>query len=378
MNHSYYKKLAIFFISILILVFGVNIISKDNKFSETENRVLQEMPKFTLDRLLDGRFFKKFDKYKSDQFTNRDFFIKVKALTDLSIGKREINDVYFCDDEYLIENFSPMSNDLINKNIKSINDFSNKFKDSNIFLSVVPTSISILEDKLPSFANNVSQTDYISNFYNNLNSEVKSIDVYKILNSLKNDYIYYKTDHHYTTFAAHEIYNNLKEPMNLTPSNITFTPYTVSDNFNGTLSSKSGFNPNTNDSIDIYLPKNSDIKTSVSYIESQKKSTSLYNLDKLSTKDKYAVFLDGNHPIIDINTSVKNDKKLLILKDSYANALIPFLVHHYSKITVVDPRYYYGDFYSLMEENKFDDILIYYNANTFFSDDSLSLILNNE
>ena len=79
----------------------------------------------------------------------------------------------------------------------------------------------------------------------------------------------------------------------------------------------------------------------VSYVLSNKKDKSLYNYDYLEKKDKYAMFLDNNHPLITItNNDTDNDNNILIIKDSFANSMIPFLVNHYNNIHVIDPRYY--------------------------------------
>lgn len=377
MNSNYYKKLTCSFIFLLFIIGLFNFFSPDKEFSETESRVLQNRPKFTIDRLLDGRYFKKYDKYKSDQFLGRNSLIKFKSTIDLYMGKRESNNVYFSSDNYLIEEFEPLPINDINKNIDAINYFAIKYPTSKVYTSIIPTSELILENKLPYTLKSTTQKNYIDYFYKNLNTIITPVDTFEILSPLKDEYIYYKTDHHYTSKAAFEIYNVLKTKMNLL-SNTTFIPYTISNSFNGTLASKSGFNSTVTDDIDIYLPNNKDTKIIVNFLENQKKSSSLYNLDRLNTKDKYAVFLDGNHSILDISTNSKSNKALLIIKDSYANSLIPFLVHDYKKIIIIDPRYYYGDFNLLMSENKFDDVLIYYNANTFFSDDYLYSVLNNE
>ena len=98
----------------------------------------------------------------------------------------------------------------------------------------------------------------------------------------------------------------------------------------------------------------------------------------LSEKDNYEVFLKGNHPLVKIRTNTKNNKNLLIFKDSYANSFVPFLIKDFSNIILVDPRYYYDDIYKLIKNENVSDILYLYNANTFFNYTSLSLVLNNE
>jgi hypothetical protein len=97
----------------------------------------------------------------------------------------------------------------------------------------------------------------------------------------------------------------------------------------------------------------------------------------LEDRDKYQVFLGGNHPLVEIDTNADTEKTLLIFKDSYANCVIPFLAHDYKKIVVVDPRYYYGDLKELISSKKIKEVLYLYNADTFSTDTSLTSLLTN-
>ena len=85
--------------------------------------------------------------------------------------------------------------------------------------------------------------------------------------------------------------------------------------------------------------------------------------------------MGGNHPLIRIETPTQSDKTLLVLKDSYANCYLPFLAAQYRKIVVVDPRYYYGDLEELIQAEEIEEVLYLYNANTFFSDIALQMVL---
>ncbi|MER3123727.1 DHHW family protein, partial [Bacillus altitudinis] len=99
---------------------------------------------------------------------------------------------------------------------------------------------------------------------------------------------------------------------------------------------------------------------------------------KLDFQDKYSVFLNGDHPIVEINTTTNTPRQLLLIKDSYANSMVPYLIESYSKITIVDPKYYSNNLYDLISDNKFTDVLFLYNANTFFKDTSLVNLLNSK
>ena len=110
----------------------------------------------------------------------------------------------------------------------------------------------------------------------------------------------------------------------------------------------------------------------------KRKTATLYDTSKLKGKDKYALFLGGNYPILDIKTTADSTDRLLIIKDSYANSLIPFLIPYYREIVVVDPRYYYDDIEKVMKKDNITSVLFLYNGNTFVKDNSISGVLQND
>ena len=235
---------------------------------------------------------------------------------------------------------------------------------------LVPTATKVLEDKLPKYAPNDDELTYIDKVFSGLNYNIVKINPYEALHENKDEYIYYKTDHHWTSKGAYIAYKVMCEKLGLTPKSIEdFDVINVTDSFYGSLSSKIGTKGKDVDSIDVYVPKDSDII--VNYVEEQKKSTSLFNSEALDKKDKYEVFTGGNHPFINIKTLGDPNKKLLIIKDSYANCFLPFLTSHYGEINVVDLRYFYDDLDKLIKNKEITDVLFLYNSNTFNSDDSI-------
>lgn len=379
-QRQYYKTSAVLFILFLILVVGANIITKDKTFSESENRMLAGKPRFTVDRLIEGRFTSKFEDYVVDQFIGRDFFTNVKMNVDKLLGKKESNGVFLGEDGYLIENFSKPNEEAVNENLKAINNFSVRYKDVKQYMLISPTAVSILKDKLPMDAPVIDQESYLQSYKDKLPSSVTFVDSYKTMYDHRDEYIYYKTDHHWTSLGAFYSYKELAQYMGLdeTPDNY-YKQQLVSNDFFGALSSKSGYDVKEGDKVSVYLPVNEESQNVVvNYVEEQEKTATLYSSKALEQKDNYEVFLKGNHPLVKIQTDTKNDKTLLIFKDSYANSFIPFLVKDFSKIIVVDPRYYYEDIDKLMQQESVDEVLYLYNANTFFNDTSLSPVLNNE
>ena len=254
--------------------------------------------------------------------------------------------------------------------IAAINSFSEKYKNLNISFMLTPTATKVLEDNLPKYAPNDDELSYINNVFSGLNNNINTINPYEALSENKDEYIFYKTDHHWTSKGAYIAYTVMCEKLGLTPNSIeNFDVVTVTDSFYGSLSSKIGIQGKKADSIDVYIPKESDFI--VNYVDEQKKSTSLFDSTYLDKKDKYNVFTGGNHPLINIKTLGDPNKKLLIIKDSYANCFLPFLTSHYGEINVVDLRYFYDDLDKLIENKEITDVLFLYNANTFNSDDSI-------
>ncbi|WP_082789080.1 DHHW family protein [Desulfolucanica intricata] len=369
----------------LLLYIGVmiilNIATPDRDFSEAENRKLEQAPSFSFSELFAGSYTMNFERYIADQFAMKDFWIGVKSGFEKVIGKKDYNGVYMGKDGYLLQAFKEPDKESLQIKLEALNSFAASFPDLNKYLMLVPNSVEILSNKLPPFAQAASEREWQERVGESLDKNIRFVDVYDILNTKKNEYIYYKTDHHWTTKAAFYAYQEFIKASGETPHvQSYFNVERVTDNFYGSLYSKSGLKHLSPDSIEIYVPKKKE-KYKVEYFDEEengnsKVSHSLYNMKKTAQKDKYALFLDGNHALIKISTNNPGVKKLLVIKDSYANCFIPFLTGHYSEIFVVDLRYYGGNLTELIRNNFIQDSLILYNINTFFEDASVETILD--
>ena len=131
------------------------------------------------------------------------------------------------------------------------------------------------------------------------------------------------------------------------------------------------------DILELLLP-DKPLYYTVCNLENKEVKTSLYEPDALKKADPYTVFFGGNFPALRIDTANANGKKLLIVKDSYANALVPYLIEYYEKIVIVDPRYYYDDLSSLMKSEGINQTMFLFSMNTFFQDDSLQTLLREQ
>ena len=355
---------------VLFLIF--NILTPSKAMSEKENRTLASVPELSKDKILDGSFMKEFETYISDQFVMRNGFVSLKRECELLSGKEENHGILICDDGYLIENSQNYTYENVMTNIGGINSLSAVSR-YNVKVAVVPTAYEIMKDKLPGY----SYTDTYSKLQGTLKANIKNAsvtDTAKGLDAHKDEYIYYRTDHHQTALGSYYLYSELSESLGYMPYALEdFAVEIVNEEFLGTTWSNSGFADTKKDIIYKYT-LNKPYKFSVSFPEEGKSIDSLYSEKMLDTKDKYSYYLDGNHGLCVVSSSVDSGKKLAIIKDSYAHSLIPFLANHYSQIHLIDLRYYKGDIFEYLYTNNIKDCLFLYNQNTFMTDSNLSKI----
>ncbi|EDS78412.1 conserved hypothetical protein [Clostridium botulinum C str. Eklund] len=407
-------KLHKFFLSILMIVFVmamfvINSVSKEKRFSEAENRVLQNKPTYSFEKLKSGKFTQEYEKYITDQFAFRNFWVGVKSSSDKLLGKKDNNGVYLGSNGYLLEKPAKVDKDLLEDNIESINEFAKRNPQCKVNFLLVPNSVKVLQDKLPKYATHEDEKKIIDSVKKDLNSKnIKFVDVYDDLNMHNKEYIYYKTDHHWTTLGAYYAYKNLGNVLNYKPLELNdFNIEKVTDSFYGTLYSKGNYREIQPDFIQIFKSKK-EIKYKVKYFDNKKSTDTLYEMKNLNKKDKYSIFLDGNHDLVVINTNskdeninkkqciikqkirknkkkkfvkkrkrikysrVKENKKLLIIKDSYAHSLVPFLTNHYDEIHMIDLRYFNDNVDKYMKDNNIKNILILYNGLSFIKEQTIS------
>lgn len=375
------KTMAMLFLVMLGVICLVNLFSKDKEYSEKENRMLQQKPEISLYGIESGRWMKEYESYRSDQFVGRNFWVSLKTKVDLLAGKRESNGVFKGKDSYLLEDIKEPDQEQLSQNLEAIKEFESGYQNVPFYVMLVPNAANVLSDKLPPFAVVEDQKQIFDDIQNELDEYIHWVDVSQILKKHKSEVIYYHTDHHWTTLGAYYAFQELAASMELDISKIsTMKPYAVTNDFNGTLSATSGYETGYEEPIYIYASEQTEDmpEVVVNYVNEKKKTATLYDTSKLEEKDKYAVFLGGNYPLIDIRTTADTTDRLLLIKDSYANCMIPFLTPYFREIVVVDPRYYYGDIKKLMEENDFTSVLFLYNGNTFVEDNSISGVLQND
>lgn len=371
--------IGMLFILVLFLFMFINLAVPDREMSEKENRMLETRPALSMSTVLDGEFMEQWENYQSDQFAGRDFWRSIKVFLDRLGGSRMENGVYIGKGGQLLEEIEVPDDGQSEANLSSIVDFAEKYPDVQTSVMLVPDAACILSDRLPAFAGVEDQRLLLGVAEQRLGDAVNWIDTVSVLNNHVSDKLYYKTDHHWTTQAAFYVFREAAPSLGIEGEvGENFASYTVSDSFNGVLAAKSGVGLSEKETIEIYAPTQGDDDVVVSYVDEGHKTTTLYDSSKLETRDQYAVFLGGNSSVIDIKTVSPEKKRLLVIKDSFANCFIPFLTPYYREIVVVDPRYYSGTIGDIMDTYRITDALVLYSGNTFFTDNHLSGVLTGE
>lgn len=369
-----YFKMAGIFLFFLIIAFAFNLFSKDKKYSESENRMLAQKPEFSMANLASGKYMKDMEDYVTDQFFIRDKWINLKVLEDLALGKRESNGVYIGKKDHLMEIPTAPNQKALDNNLDAISNFSASHPDINTVMTLIPNAAYVYNHLIPRNAPVRDQEADIKYVQSAVGTSLNFVDLTKTMTSHKDEEIYYKTDHHWTTLGAKYAFDALSTALGIDSPTQEYTIYPVTHSFQGTLTSKSGYDKGK-DTIELYIPQNVNTDCLVNFVDEGKRTASMYESAALENKDKYEVFFGGNHSRVDISTPMEGKKNLLLFKDSYANCFIPFLVPYYRNIIVIDPRYYYDNIESLITDNEITDILFLYNVNTFLGDTSLGDVL---
>lgn len=358
---------------VIMLVFLFNMLSPVAEYSELENRYLQKFPKITLSGILSGNYMEDMENYLNDQFIGRNAFVKLKASLEYILGKKENNGVYVCSDDYLIEKVAEYDETVIDNNlnaIKTLNDLGRY----DITVSVIPTAYEVMQDHLPADV----YKDTIPKLNAHIDEFFKDTDVYNVkttedLKRYKDEYLYYRTDHHTTSNGAFIIYNKLSKALGYKAlSGSDFKISDVTREFYGTTYSKA-LRHVSPDIISEYRPLET-ARFKVKFPYDGKEADSMYFPEHLATKDKYSYFLDGNHALTVIESPNKNGKSIAVFKDSYAHCTIPMVANHFETVHLIDLRYYNDDIIKYLSENNIEKVLFLYSSQTFMTDESISKI----
>jgi hypothetical protein len=344
------------------MLLALSLFLPKKNFSVLENRYLASTPDFTVQKLLDGSYMKAWEVYMSDHFAFRDMFVHTKAALEIATGKTENNSIRI-GRERLFPIVEAPNEETLMKNLEGIKAFAEDFS-LKTYVLLVPSAAAIYADALPKNAPVTDELFYIEKIYGGLSGTVKSIPIAKTLITNKDANVYYRTDHHWTTYGAYLAYEEAAKFLGL-PARVweDFQVETVSASFLGTLHSKSGIPFYTPDTIEAALANgglsvlNSDLTWS--------EETGIYFPEWLKKKDQYSYFLGTMQSAAKIKTTAHTGRRLVLFKDSYAHSFAPFLMRDYDEILLVDLRYINTQTLEFLDISSYDDALFLFSFDEF-------------
>lgn len=349
--------LLIFFAVFLYVLSIADLFSPQYEKSELENRELAEFPQFSLKSLINNEYTPKIEDFTEDHFIQRNGWISLKSITESLLGKGENNGIVYGEDGYLFTKMLNTDTAQRDKNLAAIQTFIQNNSNVNIKIMLAPTAPSVMTDKVKEGSPVNDASVVISQLTELIGSE-NLVDVTDTLIAHNQEYIYYRTDHHWTTLGAYYAYADYMEAIGRTPRSLDNFTFVEVEDFLGTHYSKSK-NYNVEPDVMTYIENDSEIDILGTVAP-------IYEYEKLDTRDKYAMFLRGNNSI----SSIKGDGegKILVIKDSYANCFVPYLTGDFEQVDVLDLRFYKTSVKQLIDENQYDEVLILYNSETIETD----------
>ena len=380
-------RVVVYLICAMILCFGIAFFATPKKdFSDNENRTLAKMPEWTFENIKNGRFTDGIGTYAADHFPMRDSFLGIMTETERLSGRREINGVYIAKDDSLIEVYDAPVN--TEKQIAQFTKLAQNVENAQCYLMLVPTAVSVYSDQLPKNAPDElaqrmqdavmlqavkgiyrpTQKGIIQKIYAAMPEEMHTIDVYTYLKAEEEqERLYYRTDHHWTTYGAYAGYKAWCDALGMQPEVYRMARNTVSEDFRGTIYSKLNDPYFGTDTIVSWSDPDWDL--TVEYSDTEEVSDTIYNPEYLGQKDQYSYFLNNIHPLVTITNKAVSEGAIAVVKDSYANSFVPFLLNHYHTVYVFDTRYYKGGPSKFINEHpEITDVLVLYNMNTIDND----------
>lgn len=369
------KIIALVFIILLILSFVIFILPPDTKSFEKENRSITELPAISFESVVSGEFASNFEGYVNDRisfrsqimniskkieenkgiappqgkvvYTNKDIGTETVKKACLLIANNKIMEVFQKEE-------SQKYSDAINKISENIDE------NINIYSMVVPTQLEFEEKIYKNIQS--SQKKAIDEIYSKLNPRIKKVDVYSSLEEHKDEYIYFKSDHHWTMLGAYYGYCAFMKEKGETAASLSDFEKNEINGFLGHLYEQVNDEniKNNPDTIEWYdTQKDADLTLTMKETKDNGEERTYTSLMFDKTKSNYNFFFSADHAYMHIeNKKIQNNKTLLVIKDSYANIFLPWCVNNYENIIVIDPRTYKNNLKDVFNSNKIDDVLV--------------------
>lgn len=373
---------------IILLIISIVLLVKGNDGTNTENRATYTMPEFTRKTFLSGEFSTGTENFLNDHISNRNELIEIsqqvvdfmgiespagkviRSDMDLGTGVKQSSDLLVAN--YTIMEMFAEQKSCAQAYTKAVNSYAEKLSDDiKLYLMLVPTQLEFME---PMYSNlQDSQLQEIKSIYSSVSDRVQTINVYDVLKSHSDEYIYFRTDHHWTMRGAYYAYASFCEQTNQEYVDANTLKRDLIPGFIGYLyafakTKELAKYPDVIEWFNTNEAGNMTWKT-VSFDEDN--NPFVYDsvlFDK--THNNYDFFLGADHPLACYtNNNLPDGKTIIVICDSYANAFAPWLMNNYKNVVLINPRSYSANLSYAIETYKPDEVMVLnYIFTTSFND----------
>ncbi len=343
------------------------IFTASRGFSDMENRYLKSRPKVDAQAIRSGEWMEQLESYLADHVPGRDEWVQLKNTAVRLSGREQIGQVVFVEDDRLIQ-VQDVTLQQLKKNVELLSGFADTLpEDVEVNFLLAPNASWIYREFLPEDTLTYDPEEAKEIVREGLSERVQLTVPYAALQAHKEEAIYFKSDHHWTMRGAAYAYMDLAEELGLGVKDpFSYGVTTTGHDFWGSVFSQAPIFGYDGEEFEILQVPGLEACWSTDM-----QSGTVLMTEKFQEKDQYTAFFGGNYGLTRIvNEKSQSEEKLLILKDSYANILVPFLIEDYSEIVMVDLRYYRGSVKALAETEGADQVLAIYNLDFLCTDQS--------
>ena len=354
-------------------LFALDLITPDRAYSELENTTLSQRPALTqLSAKGLNSYFTAYTKYVKDQVAGRDQWISLQSVVETTLLQKQQNGGILLGKDHMMfpRTYGLLATEdrTLPKNTQALTQLCQRYP-GKVEVLLAPSAAEVYPEKVPANAPLLDQNPYLDQLAAAVQAAGgRFVDVRQTLEAHKSEYIYYRTDHHWTSLGAYYAYQQLCDTLGLTPFDTAAHTALTAQGFYGTHYSKARTWNAVPDVITYYdLPNTLTVwNVTAPGQPTQGQTSGLYDTDKLAAYDKYAMFLHGNNGLSRVEG--EGTGRILVIKDSYANCFVPYLTANYAQIDVVDFRNYNYGLDQLITDNGYDQILVLYSFDSFKSD----------
>lgn len=360
------KQIPVFLLAMALLI-GlalVQLIWPAKEHSDIENRPLAQLQAPSLSAIRTGRWMKDAEDYVADQFPGRAQWMNLQAVWDTALLRTERNSILLGKNGWMFEKTDHLALRTAGQNAQAIGSLAG-FVDVPVSMMLVPMSSAVYPQLLPRWYEPDDQSAIMDGLY----AQAGGAEAIDVLGRMRaddtRDMLYFQTDHHWSLAGAMHGYDALAQAWSLEKQDWP-SEHIGRAGFYGTYFSRAPYPLATGDTLMFDATEH--IKLTVNGED----KPGLYSPEQMAARDKYAALLWGNHGHITLESPAQGGA-LLVIKDSYANMLLPKLAQHFSRIEAIDLRYFTGDLAALLQETEAERILCLYGLTTFLTDRNLLL-----